>query len=50
MAFYDILCVRLLLNYMAMPRAVEILTSAAVLGKASNSLYSRLQIIQVGSM
>ena len=36
MDFYDILCARILLNYMAMPRTVEILTSAAVLGKASN--------------
>ena len=35
MNFYDILCARILLNYMAMPRTVEILFSAAALGKAS---------------
>ena len=33
MNFYDILCARILVNYMAMPRTVEILTSTAVLGK-----------------
>ena len=38
MDFYDILCARILLNYMAMPRTVEILTSAAALGKASIGL------------
>ena len=35
MDFYDILCARILLNYRAMPRTVEILTGAAALGKAS---------------
>ena len=35
MDFYDILCARILLNNMTMPRTVEILTSAASLGKAS---------------